>query len=170
MLAFLNNDLEVLEGSWLEALVRHAIRPGVGAVEAKLLDPDGFVQHAGVVIDAKGNPDHAYRLYPGDHPGPERRLLTTQRCLAVTGACMVMLREAFERALATAGRTGRPPLTDLRVDAAEALVRVARTPDAEQLLSAELSAFPANVRARAALQALYRASGRSQDAAALAQH
>ena len=98
MLAFLNNGLEVLEGSWLEALVRHAIRPGVGAVEAKLLDPDGFVQHAGVVIDAKGNPDHAYRLYPGDHPGPERRLLTTQRCLAVTGACMVMLREAFERA------------------------------------------------------------------------
>jgi len=78
--------------------------------------------------------------------------------------------EAFERALATAVRTGRPPLTDLRVYAAEALVRVERTPDAEQLLSAELSAFPANVRARAALQALYRASGRSQDAAALAQH
>ena len=37
-------------------------------------------------------------------------------------------------------------------------------------LSDELSAFPANARARAALQALYRASGRSQDAAALAQH
>lgn len=98
VLAFLNNDLEVLEGSWLEVLVRHALRPGVGAVGAKLLYPDGFVQHAGVVIDAKGNPDHAYRLYPGDHPGPERRLATTQRCLAVTGACMVMRREAFERA------------------------------------------------------------------------
>lgn len=77
---------------------------------------------------------------------------------------------AFERALATAERTGRPPLADLRVYAADALVRVERAADAEQLLSAELSAFPANVRARAALQALYRASGRSQDAAALAQH
>lgn len=58
---------------------------------------------------------------------------------------------------------------DLRVYAAEALSRVERVADAERLLS-ELSAFPANARARAALQALYRASGRSQDAAALAQH
>lgn len=78
--------------------------------------------------------------------------------------------DAFERALTVAGRTGRPPLTDLRVYAADALSRVERTADAERLLSAELSAFPANLRARAALQALYRASGRGQDAAALAQH
>ncbi len=78
--------------------------------------------------------------------------------------------EAFEQALAAAERRGRPPLTDLRVYAAEALVRIGRSPGAEQLLSAELSAFPANVRARTALAALYRASGRSQDAAALAQH
>lgn len=77
---------------------------------------------------------------------------------------------AFERALATAERTGRPPLADLRVYAAEALGRVERTDDAERLLSAELSAFPANVRARTALQALYRASGRTAEAAALAQH
>jgi tetratricopeptide (TPR) repeat protein len=78
--------------------------------------------------------------------------------------------EAFERAMAAADKAGRPPLTDLRVYAAEALAHVERTADAERLLSAELAAFPANVRARAALQALYRASGRSQDAAALAQH
>ncbi len=78
--------------------------------------------------------------------------------------------DAFERALAAAEKAGRPPLTDLRVYAAEALVRTERAADAERLLSAELSAFPANVRARAALQALYRASGRSKDAAALAQH
>ncbi|MEQ1727182.1 MAG: sulfatase-like hydrolase/transferase [Vicinamibacterales bacterium] len=78
--------------------------------------------------------------------------------------------DAFERALAAAEKAGRPPLTDLRVYAAEALVRAERAADAERLLSAELSAFPANVRARTALQALYRASGRSQDAAALAQH
>ena len=78
--------------------------------------------------------------------------------------------DAFERALAAAGKAGRPPLTDLRVYAAEALSRVERVADAERLLSDELSAFPANERARAALQALYRASGRGQAAAALAQH
>ncbi len=78
--------------------------------------------------------------------------------------------EAFDRAMAAAEKAGRPPLADLRVYAAEALTHVDRAADAERLLGAELSAFPANVRARAALQALYRAGGRTQDAAALAQH
>ena len=78
--------------------------------------------------------------------------------------------EAFEKALAAATKAGRPPLTDLRVYAAEALTRVERTDDAERLLGAELSAFPANARARSALQTLYRATGRSREAAALAQH
>lgn len=78
--------------------------------------------------------------------------------------------EAFERALASAVTTGRPPLADVRVYAADALVRADRGADAEQLLTDELAAFPANARARSALQALYRASGRGRAAAALAQH
>jgi len=76
---------------------------------------------------------------------------------------------AFEQALATAAKSGRAPLADLRVYAAEALVRVDRVEDAERLLTAELSAFPANSRARSALQSMYRASGRTQQAAALGQ-
>lgn len=77
--------------------------------------------------------------------------------------------EHFDAALAAAAKTGRPPLADLRVYAAEALSRVEREQDAERLLNAELTAFPANPRARAALRALYRASGRSSEAAAIAQ-
>ena len=76
--------------------------------------------------------------------------------------------EAFDRAMASAGKNNRPPLTDLRVSTAEALTHLDRTQDAELLLNAELAAFPANARARSALQALYRASGRSREAAALA--
>lgn len=75
--------------------------------------------------------------------------------------------DAFNRAMASADKTRRPPLTDLRVSTAEALTHLDRTQDAEQLLNAELAAFPANARARSALQALYRASGRSREAAAL---
>ena len=63
---------------------------------------------------------------------------------------------------------GRTPLADLRVNAADALARLDRSEDAERLLNAELTAFPANARARAALQTLYRASGRTREAAALA--
>jgi len=78
--------------------------------------------------------------------------------------------EAFDAALAAAVKAGRPPLADLRVYAAEALLRVDRPDDAERLLGAELLAFPANLRARTALQSLYRSSGRSRHAGALAQH
>jgi len=78
--------------------------------------------------------------------------------------------EAFDQALTAADKAGRPPLADLRVFAAEALVRVDRADDAERLLTAELLAFPANLRARTALQSLYRATGRSRPAAANAQH
>lgn len=77
---------------------------------------------------------------------------------------------AFEQALGSAAKAARPPLADLRVYAAEALLRVDRADDAERLLTAELRAFPANARARSALQSLYRASGRTREAATLTQH
>jgi choline-sulfatase len=77
--------------------------------------------------------------------------------------------DAFEQALAAAEKAGRPPLTDLRVYAADALVRVDRAGDAERLLNDELRTFPANARARAALQALNRGTGRSR-AVAPTQH
>ena len=47
---FLNNDIESRRARWLDALVGHAVRPEVGAVGARLVYPDGTIQHAGVVV------------------------------------------------------------------------------------------------------------------------
>jgi arylsulfatase A-like enzyme/cytochrome c-type biogenesis protein CcmH/NrfG len=77
---------------------------------------------------------------------------------------------SFDEALAAARKAGRAPLADLRVFAAESMLKVNRADDAERLLQAEIAAFPANARARSALQTLYRQTGRADDAAALAQH
>ncbi len=96
LLAFLNNDLEATHAGWLMELVGHALRAEVGAVGAKLLYPDGFVQHAGVVVGLGGVADHVYRLFPGDHPGDGGRALVAQQYTAVTAACLVMRREVFE--------------------------------------------------------------------------
>jgi arylsulfatase A-like enzyme/cytochrome c-type biogenesis protein CcmH/NrfG len=63
---------------------------------------------------------------------------------------------AFQQALDMSRTAGRVPLADLRVFAAESLLKIERPDDAEQLLEAELQAFPANARARAALQMLHR--------------
>ena len=64
-LLFLNNDVEVLNAGWLEALVEHASRPEVGAVGAKLLYPNHTVQHAGVVVGLCEFAGHAHRHLSG---------------------------------------------------------------------------------------------------------
>ena len=98
VLAFLNNDVEVLAPEWLDELVAHALRPEVGAAGAKLLYPDGTVQHAGIVTGLYGLAGHAWRRMPGDAPGPFCRIAVVQDVSAVTGACMVMRRSVFEEA------------------------------------------------------------------------
>ncbi|MGF1957790.1 glycosyltransferase family 2 protein, partial [Enterococcus casseliflavus] len=50
LLCLLNNDVEAIGPGWLTTLAIQALRPEVGAVGARLLYPDGRIQHAGVVI------------------------------------------------------------------------------------------------------------------------
>jgi arylsulfatase A-like enzyme len=73
----------------------------------------------------------------------------------------------FEPALASLEQSGQGPLADLRLHAAEALKRLDRAPEAENLLMEELKEVPWNARARASLAALYTLSGREREAAAL---
>jgi GT2 family glycosyltransferase len=91
LLVFLNNDVEP-EPGWLDALRRHAeSNPQAAAVGAKLLYPNGSVQHAGVVFGQDGYPHHLYAGFPADHPAVSR----ARPLQAVTGACLLVRREAF---------------------------------------------------------------------------
>jgi GT2 family glycosyltransferase len=92
-LVFLNNDTQPLPG-WLCAMSRHAQQHQAAVVGAKLLYPDGSVQHAGVVIGQDGYPHNLYAGLPADHPAVNR----SRRLQAVTGACMLVRRRAFEQA------------------------------------------------------------------------
>jgi GT2 family glycosyltransferase len=90
---FLNNDT-VASAGWLDALVGYAdAHPAAAVVGAKLVYPDGTVQHAGVVIGRDGLPRNLYQGFPGDHPAVNR----SRAFQAVTGACMLVRRDAFER-------------------------------------------------------------------------
>jgi GT2 family glycosyltransferase len=92
-LVFLNNDTEPQPG-WLAALLDCAgSHPEAAVVGAKLLYPVGTVQHAGVVFGQDGYPHNLYAGFPAGHPAPNRE----RRLQAVTGACMLVRREAFER-------------------------------------------------------------------------
>ena len=96
LLCLLNNDIEMLGGDWLAIMARQALRPEVGAVGARLLYPDGRIQHAGVVLGICGGAAHAHRLLDPEEEGYFRRHSLPQFASAVTAACLVVRRASFE--------------------------------------------------------------------------
>lgn len=97
LLLFLNNDIEILEPEWLEEMVRWAERPEIGIVGAKLLYPNGLIQHAGVVIGMQGHASHVFMGSMEKQTGPFGSVDWYRDYSAVTGACMMMRKEVFDR-------------------------------------------------------------------------
>lgn len=95
-LLLLNNDTQALHPEWLDAMMAHGQRPEVGVVGAKLLFPDGNVQHAGVVLGMRGPAEHPFIGCDAKDPGYYGRLQVDQGYSAVTGACMLVRRSLFE--------------------------------------------------------------------------
>jgi GT2 family glycosyltransferase len=96
LLVFLNNDTAVRTPDWLDRLAHHALVPEVGAVGAKLLLPDGRVQHVGVVLGLGGLAGHFGASAPGDAAGWANRHEVAHDIAAVTGACLAVERQKFE--------------------------------------------------------------------------
>jgi ADP-heptose:LPS heptosyltransferase/GT2 family glycosyltransferase len=95
-LLFLNDDMEVTQPDWLDAMLEHMQRPEVAVVGPQLLYPDGKVQHAGMFLAAPGIARHAFRFATSDEPGYFGLALTQRNVIAVTGACMLMRRTVFQ--------------------------------------------------------------------------
>ena len=90
LLLFLNNDITMPDPGWLKAMASLSAGPGIGAVGAKLLYPDGTLQHGGVVLGMGGVAGHVHLGAAGDDPGYFGRLATAQEVSAVTAACLLM--------------------------------------------------------------------------------
>ncbi len=84
----LNDDIEVISPDWLEALLAHSRRPGVGAVGARLLYPDGRIQHAGVVLGVQGASAHIFHNQRADEIGSCGYSHVVRNYSAVTGAVL----------------------------------------------------------------------------------
>ncbi|MDE2318404.1 MAG: glycosyltransferase family 2 protein [Rhodospirillales bacterium] len=96
-LLFMNNDVFVNEAGWLRRMLDEALADeSVGAVGAKLLYEDGTVQHAGVVLGVGGVADHAFRGLGAEAPGYMAHAITAQEVSAVTAACMLVPKSAFD--------------------------------------------------------------------------
>ena len=96
LICFLNNDIEMQAPDWLSYLAAAAMRDEIGAAGARLLFPDGSIQHAGIVIGVGGGAGHAHRLQGGNAHGYFDRIHLPQYVSAVTAACLVMRKARFE--------------------------------------------------------------------------
>jgi GT2 family glycosyltransferase len=95
VLLFLNNDIEVISRDWLGEMVSHAVRPGVGAVGARLWYPNDTLQHGGVILVC-GVAGHAHKGLQAGDGGYCSRAALIQNFSGVTGACLAVRREIFE--------------------------------------------------------------------------
>ena len=98
---FCNNDIEAIKPGWLERMLELGQHPSVGIVGAKLLYPDRItLQHAGVCVGTYGCAEHYGKFVrlPENrfHFGFSEMLVSNHEVAAVTAACLLIRKEAFE--------------------------------------------------------------------------
>jgi O-antigen biosynthesis protein len=89
----LNNDIEVTDPGWLKEMVSCLAYPNTGIVGARLIYPNGTLQHVGVIVGLGGVAGHWFCGERGSHPGPMARLMVRQTFSAVTGASMLISKD-----------------------------------------------------------------------------
>lgn len=95
---FLNNDITVIAPNWMEEMLGNCQREEVGAVGAKLYYPDNTIQHAGCVVGLGGIAGHLFINMPRNRTGYLHKASIQQDLSAVTAACIMVKKEAFEKA------------------------------------------------------------------------
>ena len=92
----LNNDIQVINSDWLEAMLEHSQRPEIGAVGAKLYFPDDTIQHAGIIVGIAGYAGHSHKHKAGADGGYLNRLNVVQNVSAVTGAMLMCSKQVYQ--------------------------------------------------------------------------
>ncbi len=98
-LLLLNNDTQVITLDWMEELLMYAQRDDVACVGAKLYYEDYTIQHAGIVIGlgAHRTAGHIHYRVNKENLGYMGKLCYAQDVSAVTGACLMVKKELYER-------------------------------------------------------------------------
>lgn len=94
---FLNDDTSIISQNWMESMLEHSAKPDVGAVGALLFYQNDTIQHAGVLIGIGGITSHAFEGLPRNDQGYKGLVQTVRECSAVTGACLMIKKNLFEK-------------------------------------------------------------------------
>ena len=93
----LNNDITVISPEWIEELLANCQRPEVGIVGARLYYPDNTIQHAGIVLGMGGCAGSLFVGLARSRGGYLHKAALQQDLSAVTAACFMVKKEAFEK-------------------------------------------------------------------------
>jgi GT2 family glycosyltransferase len=96
VLCLMNDDVEVMNGDWLDEMVAFLLQPEVGIVGAKLYFGDRRIQHAGLVLGVGGIAAHSFRFFDHLYFGHLGHAILPRTCSAVTAACLVTRRRVWE--------------------------------------------------------------------------
>lgn len=95
-LVLMTADAEVVNPNWIESLLNHAQRPEVGVVGAKLVDRDGKIAQAGLILGLNGDVGSAFVGEKHDADGYMHRLSVEQNYSAVSAVCLMIGNELFK--------------------------------------------------------------------------
>ena len=95
-LLLLHNDTEFIGKDGMNDLLAYATRADVGIVGAKLLFSDDTVQHAGLAVGPRGATGNLGWNLPRSAQGYMKRLMCPSNVSAVSSACQLIKRSAFE--------------------------------------------------------------------------
>lgn len=97
IIGLINNDIAIRHADWLREMVGQLLRPGVGAVGARLLWPNGMVQHGGVVVGINGLAAHSGNHDDQRDPGYLGFNQLARQQSAVTAACLLVRKRDYLR-------------------------------------------------------------------------
>jgi GT2 family glycosyltransferase len=97
LVCLLNNDIEVITPDWLDEMVSHAVRPGIGAVGARLWYPNDTLQHGGVILGMGGVAGHVHVGITRHNLGYFGRGWLIQNLSAVTAACLLIRKDIYQQ-------------------------------------------------------------------------
>lgn len=95
LLLLLDCGLAPLDDGWLQALASHARRPGIGAVGARIVAPDGGLCEGIVRLGQSGVAGSPYLGVSANYTGSGGELHLEQNCIAVSGRGMMLARAHF---------------------------------------------------------------------------
>lgn len=95
LVCLLNNDIEITHADWLKEMVSQLYR-GASIVGAKLLWPNGMVQHAGVAVGINGLAAHSGNNWSENDAGYLGLNQIVRHQSAVTAACLLTTKATYQ--------------------------------------------------------------------------